>query len=59
MDRLYLCMDHASQEIRLAFEQEARATGRQRLLITAAVPASVWTIMAGYDIPQLARFVAL
>lgn len=44
-----------SQELKSAFEQESYHTGRQRLILTAAVPAGKSNIDAGYDIPNVAR----
>ncbi|ESO85839.1 hypothetical protein LOTGIDRAFT_167819 [Lottia gigantea] len=42
-------------EIRDAFEKEAVQTGKERMLITAAVPASKSTIEKGYEIPALGK----
>lgn len=44
---------HVVQELRQAFDNEARSTGRQRLLLTAAVPASLSAVDIGYDVPTL------
>ncbi|XP_069862383.1 acidic mammalian chitinase isoform X2 [Dipodomys merriami] len=44
------------QEIREAFEEEAKQTGKPRLMITAAVAAGISTIESGYEIPQLSQY---
>nr|CAH7766311.1 unnamed protein product [Callosobruchus chinensis] len=44
------------KEIRVAFEGEAKTSGQPRLLITAAVPASFEAIAAGYDVPEIAKY---
>ena len=41
------------EELRAAFEQEAIATGRERLLLTAAVAAGQSTVETAYDIPRI------
>ncbi|XP_069488689.1 acidic mammalian chitinase-like [Ambystoma mexicanum] len=43
------------QEILAAFEQEAKATNRPRLLVTAAVSAGKGTIDAGYEIAEIGK----
>ncbi|KAM4700202.1 acidic mammalian chitinase-like [Discoglossus pictus] len=43
------------QEILAAFEAEARATNRPRLLVTAAVSAGKGTIDAGYEIANIGK----
>ncbi|RUS72009.1 hypothetical protein EGW08_020234, partial [Elysia chlorotica] len=43
------------QELRTAFENEARASGSARLLLTAAVPAGKNSVDVGYDVPVLSR----
>ena len=43
------------KELRAAFDQEAYTTGKQRLLLTAAVPAGKGNIDDGYDVPNVAR----
>ncbi|XP_065558234.1 probable chitinase 10 isoform X2 [Artemia franciscana] len=45
------------RELRLAFEGEAEANKQSRLLLTAAVPASVEAIAAGYDVPEIVKYV--
>ncbi|KAM4805511.1 acidic mammalian chitinase-like [Urocitellus parryii] len=44
------------QEIREAFEEEAKKTNKSRLLITAAVAGGISTIESGYEIPQLSQY---
>ncbi|KAM5161752.1 acidic mammalian chitinase [Callospermophilus lateralis] len=44
------------QEIRKAFEEEAKKTNKPRLLITAAVAGGISTIESGYEIPQLSQY---
>ena len=46
-----------TQELRAGFEQEAATTGRERLLLTAAVPAGKSNIDSGYDIPEINKSV--
>ena len=41
-----------------AYEAEATATGRPRLMLTAAVAAGKGTIDAGYEIAELSRYKA-
>ncbi|GFS04103.1 chitinase-3-like protein 1 [Elysia marginata] len=43
------------QELRTAFENEARVSGLPRLLLTAAVPAGKDKVDVGYDVPALTR----
>lgn len=43
------------QELRVAFEREARATGRQPLMLTAAVAAGEKNIEKGFDIAGLSK----
>ena len=45
----------ASQDLKEAFENEATVTGRERLLLTAAVTAGKQTIDDGYEIEKLAK----
>ncbi len=42
-------------ELLAAFEAEAAETGRERLLLSAAVPAGFKSIDAGYDVKKLAK----
>merc|ERR1711899_448690 len=44
------------KELRLAIEGEAKSTDNGKLLLTAAVPASFEAIAAGYDVPELAKY---
>lgn len=45
------------RELRVAFEGEAKASsGLPRLLLTAAVPASFEAIAAGYDVPEISKY---
>ncbi|XP_063916520.1 probable chitinase 10 [Zophobas morio] len=44
------------KELRVAFEGEAKTSGQPRLLLTAAVPASFEAIAAGYDVPEIAKY---
>ena len=43
------------QEFRTAFEQESATTGRERLLIIAAVAAGYAFVAQAYEIPEIAR----
>ena len=45
------------KELRLAFEGEAVTNKLPRLLLTAAVPASPEAIAAGYDVPEVVKYV--
>ncbi|XP_046385252.1 probable chitinase 10 [Ischnura elegans] len=47
------------KELRLAFEGEAKSSGQPRLLLTAAVPASFEAIAAGYDVPEISKYLDL
>lgn len=42
-------------ELLAAFEQEAAESGKERMLLTAAVPAGYKTIDAGYEVEKIAR----
>ncbi|KAK7111270.1 chitinase-3-like protein 1 isoform X2 [Littorina saxatilis] len=44
------------QDLRNGFEAEARASGRDTLLLTAAVGAGYSTVSDGYDIPELDKY---
>lgn len=44
------------KELRLAFEGEAKTSGQPRLMLTAAVPASFEAIAAGYDVPEISKY---
>nr|QDA39871.1 chitinase 3 [Phenacoccus solenopsis] len=44
------------KELRTAFEGEAKTAGQPRLLLTAAVPASFEAIAAGYDVPEISKY---
>ncbi|NXN25016.1 CHIA chitinase, partial [Nycticryphes semicollaris] len=44
------------KEMVAAFEQEARQVNKPRLMVTAAVAAGVSTIQAGYEIPELGKY---
>lgn len=45
------------KELRLAFEGEAVSNKLPRLVLTAAVPASPEAIAAGYDVPEVVKYV--
>lgn len=45
----------APQELLDAYVAESRATGRPRLMVTAAVAAGKSTIDAAYEIPQISQ----
>ncbi|XP_063216325.1 probable chitinase 10 [Bacillus rossius redtenbacheri] len=47
------------KELRTAFEGEAKSSGEPRLLLTAAVPASFEAIAAGYDVPEISKYLDL
>ncbi|XP_030746545.1 chitotriosidase-1-like [Sitophilus oryzae] len=44
------------KELREEFERESEKTGRQRLLLTMAVPAGIEYINKGYDVPKLTKY---
>ncbi|KAM5294631.1 acidic mammalian chitinase-like [Glossophaga mutica] len=44
------------QEMREAFEQEAKQVNKSRLMVTAAVAGGISNIQAGYEIPQLSQY---
>ena len=43
------------QELRNAYENEATESGKERLLLTAAVPAGKFAIDAGYEVDKIAE----
>ena len=49
------CVIMHFQNLRIAFDNEAEATGRPRLLLTAAVGAGKSTIEKGYEIGELSK----
>ena len=53
-----LVYDVVLQELREAFDEDALATGKDRLLLTAAVAAGKGTIDRGYEVDKLSRSVA-
>ncbi|XP_006865985.1 PREDICTED: acidic mammalian chitinase-like [Chrysochloris asiatica] len=44
------------QEMREAFEKEAKQINKPRLMVTAAVAAGISNIQSGYEIPQLSQY---
>ena len=44
------------KELRLAIEGEAKSSKSGKLLLTAAVPASFEAIEAGYDVPEISKY---
>ena len=44
-------------ELQEAFMAESDATGKPRLLLTAAVPVGPDNIKGGYDVPQVSKWV--
>lgn len=49
------CIFSPLQEMRAAFENEAKQTNRARLLLSAAVSAGVGTIQSAYEIPKVGQ----
>lgn len=45
------------QELREAFDGESKVSKKDRLLLTAAVPASFEAVAAGYDVPEINKLV--
>uniref|UniRef100_G3MSZ2 GH18 domain-containing protein n=1 Tax=Amblyomma maculatum TaxID=34609 RepID=G3MSZ2_AMBMU len=45
------------QKLRTAFDDEAKASGRQALILSAAVAAQSMLVKASYDIPEIERYV--
>lgn len=43
------------QELREAFEKESKETGKERLLLSIAVPAGQDYIDNGFDVPKIAQ----
>lgn len=43
------------QELAAAFQREAGASGKERLLLSAAVPAGAPAVAAGYEVDRIAR----
>ncbi|CAG5136776.1 unnamed protein product, partial [Candidula unifasciata] len=48
---------HLSKELRQAFDLEASKTGKERLLLTMAVPGGPRTVESGYDVKSLNKYV--
>ncbi|KAL7300198.1 hypothetical protein TKK_0007041 [Trichogramma kaykai] len=44
------------KELRVAFEGEAKSTNLPKLILSAAVPASFEAIAAGYDVPEISKY---
>lgn len=44
------------KELRESFDGEAKSSGKPRLLLSAAVPASFEAIAAGYDVPVINKY---
>ncbi|XP_043487176.1 probable chitinase 10 [Polistes fuscatus] len=44
------------KELRLAFEGEAKSSDQPKLILSAAVPASFEAIAAGYDVPEISKY---
>lgn len=44
------------KELRESFDGEAKSSGKARLLLSAAVPASFEAISAGYDVPTINKY---
>lgn len=44
------------KELRESFDGEAKSSGKPRLLLSAAVPASFEAITAGYDVPTINKY---
>jgi chitinase len=44
------------KELRLAFEGESKSAENAKLILSAAVPASFEAIAAGYDVPELSKY---
>jgi chitinase len=44
------------KELRTAFEGEAESSNQPRLILSAAVPASFEAVAAGYDVPEISKY---
>lgn len=47
------------KELRMAFEGEAEQSKEARLMLSAAVPASFEAVAAGYDVPEISKYLDL
>ena len=56
---IYIIFKHedilAKQELRAAFEAEAASTGRERLMLTAAVGVGIETVQKAYEIDLISK----
>ncbi|OTF69124.1 hypothetical protein BLA29_007138, partial [Euroglyphus maynei] len=43
-------------ELRETFDGESKGSGKQRLLLSAAVPASFEAVNSGYDVPEVNKY---
>ncbi|BFZ22506.1 hypothetical protein BsWGS_25545 [Bradybaena similaris] len=48
---------HLTQELRQVFDLESARTGKERLLLTMAVPGGPRTVESGYDVKSLNKYV--
>ena len=44
-----------NQELRETFDGEAKGSGKSRLLLSAAVPASYEAVNSGYDVVEVSK----
>ncbi|GAB1608659.1 chitinase-3-like protein 1 [Argonauta hians] len=44
------------KEARVAFEAEAKKSGKERLLLVGAVPTAKYTVDSGYDVAQISKY---